>query len=86
MPLSFYRLKLPRPYVSMVTHVEQHYAAEYGMPSTHATNSMVMPWYDLPGAGIHFLAPVCARALVVIAVRLTCLLCAGLSSCTPGAD
>jgi hypothetical protein len=39
------RLKLPRPYTTIVTHIEQHYAAEFGMPSTHATNSVVMPWF-----------------------------------------
>lgn len=40
-------LKLPRPDKEVVIQLEHHYAAEYGMPSTHAMNAILMPFYIL---------------------------------------
>lgn len=67
-------LRLPRPHKDVVIQLENHYAAEYGMPSTHAMNAIFMPLYILylvhgrtdAGATVQAISVIVALSWVVL--------------------
>lgn len=67
--------KLPRPPNGQgVVRLEKHYEHEYGMPSTHASNGIAMPWYIVYLSWERFAGP---RVILVALASFWTLSCLG---------